>query len=303
MDGKLVHWHEAVIHVDTAAAHYGASVFEGIRAYERADGAGSSLFRLNEHLDRLFSVSMRFLRLESPYPRSRIVDAIWELMDANGVGADGYVRICAYVKDGGLAHVPDPESVGVYVLAESRDPILASAGVKATLSPWRRLADMSMSPRIKASANYLSSRNATLDARIKGYDWPILLSPEGRVSEGPFQNVFIVRGGTIATPRPSDRILEGVTRDTVLRLAESLGLPVVERAIDPTELYVADEIFFSGTALEVLPVVEIDGHTVSGGEPGAMTEAIRSKFVDVVRGATSDFSEWLTPVPSSAPSI
>jgi branched-chain amino acid aminotransferase len=185
------------------------------------------------------------------------------------------------------------------MLAFERPSVVDKKGVRATLSAWRRLQDTAMSPRVKASANYLNSRTAMVDAKLKGFDWPVLLNADGKVSEGPGQNVFLVRDGVLVTPRTTDAILEGVTRDTVLALARELGIPVQEREVDATELYVADELFFAGTAMEVRPIREIDGYTVGEGAIGPLTERLQDAYFRLVRGGDAAHAGWLTPVYGS----
>src|SRR5919201_1468585 len=184
-------------------------------------------------------------------------------LQANDLHEDAHLRVVAYFDD--VEYGKDLEgTTGSYILAypRPRNPKL-DTGVRCMVSAWRRLSENSMSPRVKASANYLNSRVSTVDAKLKGFDLPILLNERGKVSEGPGQNVFLVRDGMLITPRTTDAILEGVTRDTVLRLAAQLELRVEEREVDPTELYVADEAFFVGTAAEVLPIAEIDYYSLT----------------------------------------
>jgi branched-chain amino acid aminotransferase len=172
------------------------------------------------------------------------------------------------------------------------------SGVRSTISAWRRPTDSSISPRVKASANYLNSRVALLDANLKGFDIPVLLNERGKVSEGPGQNIFLVRHGRLITPRVTDAILEGITRDTVIDIGAQLGLPVEEREVDPTELYVAEELFFAGTNMEVQPISEIDGYRVGDGLIGPLTRQIQSRYFELVRGAAP--AAWLTSVYGAA---
>jgi branched-chain amino acid aminotransferase len=295
MNGRVTPWAESQVHINTDAILRGASVFEGLRAYRAAEGEEVNLFRLDDHWHRLFGTSMRFLRMEIPYGPADLVGGVREVLRANDFRADSHVRVCVYfgeVEFGGeLNSVP----TGVYMLAFQRPSIVDKKGIRVTLSPWRRLQDVAMSPRVKASANYLNSRTAMVDSKLKGFDWPIMLNADGRVSEGPGQNVFLVRDGILITPRTTDAILEGVTRDTVLGLARELGVRVQEREVDATELYVADELFFAGTAMEVRPIREIDHYVVGDGTIGPITDRIQEAYLAMVRGAAGR-SEWLTPV-------
>ena len=299
LDGKVTPWGESRIHINTDAVLRGASVFEGLRAYRAAEGDEVNLFRLEDHWKRLFGTSMRFLRMESPYSREELAQGVREVLRANGFRGDSHIRVCAYFGDVEFGHELEAVPVGVYILAFERPSVVDKKGIKSTLSAWRRLQDTAMSPRVKASANYLNGRTAMVDAKLKGFDWPVLLNADGKVSEGPGQNVFLVRDGVLITPRTTDAILEGVTRDTVLALARELEIPTQEREVDATELYVADELFFCGTAMEVRPIREIDGYTVGEGAIGPLTERLQDAYFSLVRGR-SGHADWLTPVYGSA---
>jgi branched-chain amino acid aminotransferase len=296
MNGRIVPWEESLLHVSSDAVLRGASVFEGIRAYRAAQGDELLIFRAGDHMKRLFGTSMRVLRLEIEYTPEQLVEGMRELLRANELHEDAHLRVVAYFDE--VEYGKDLEgTTGSYILAypRPRSPKL-DTGIRSMLSPWRRLSENAMSPRVKASANYLNSRVSTVDAKLKGFDFPILLNEEGKVSEGPGQNVFLVRDGVLITPRKTDAILEGVTRDTVLRLAARLELRVEERAVDPTELYVADEVFFVGTHAEVLPISEIDHYQVGDGRPGAVTKRLQTAYDDLVRGRSEAPAGWHTPV-------
>ena len=295
LNGRITPWAESVVHVGSDAVLRGASVFEGIRAYRSADGGDLLLFRLADHFERLFSGSMRVLRMRIGFTPAELAAGIIDLLHANEVRDDAHVRVVAYfdVLEGAATGEGDP--TGAYILAFPKplNPKLA-AGVRSTISSWRRPTDSSISPRVKASANYLNSRVAMLDANLKGFDIPVLLNERGRVSEGPGQNIFLVRNGRLVTPRITDAILEGITRETVLAIGGELGLAVEERGVDPTELYVAEELFFAGTNMEVQPISEIDGYRVGEGRIGPITERIQRRYFELVRGAAP--AAWLTSV-------
>lgn len=299
MNGSVRHWEDSLIHVGSDAMLRGASVFEGIRAYRSADGQDLLLFRLADHFERLFNGSMRVLRMRIEYTAEQLTQGVIELLRANEVRDDAHIRVVAYfdVLDGAAKGEDDP--TGAYILAFPK-PLNArlESGVRSTISAWRRPSDSSISPRVKASANYINSRVALLDANLKGFDIPILLNERGRVSEGPGQNVFLVRGGRLVTPRITDAILEGITRETVIGIGAQLGIPVEEREVDPTELYVAEELFFVGTAMEVQPISEIDGYRVGDGRIGPLTRRIQSRYFELVRGAAP--ATWLTSVHGAA---
>jgi branched-chain amino acid aminotransferase len=238
---------------------------------------------------------MRVLRMRIAYSAEQLTQGMIELLRANEVRDDAHIRVVAYfdVLDGAATGEADP--TGAYMLAFPKpvNPRLES-GVRSTVSAWRRPTDSSISPRVKASANYINSRVALLDANLKGFDIPVLLNERGRVSEGPGQNIFLVRRGRLITPRITDAILEGITRETVLGIGAELGLPVEEREVDPTELYVAEELFFAGTNMEVQPISEIDGYRVGDGRIGPLTRQIQSRYFELVRGAAP--TAWLTSV-------
>jgi len=290
MNGRIIPWEESRLHVGTEAVLRGASVFEGLRAYRSGQGEDLLLFRVHDHLRRLFGTSMRFLRMRLAYGPDDL------LLRANGVRDDTHIRVVVYFDELEPGRELETET-GAFILAFERpQSARLRTGVRTTLSPWRRLSDVAMSPRVKASANYLNSRVASVDARVKGFDVPVLLNERGRVSEGPGQNVFLVRDGVLVTPRTTDSILEGITRATLLGLAGELGIPAQEREVDPTELYVADELFFAGTATEVQPIVEIDGSQVGDGGVGPVTGRLQAAYFDLVRGLAPAPSGWLTPV-------
>jgi len=292
MNGRITAWEDSRIHVNADALLRGASVFEGIRAYRSGVADDLLLFRVHDHMRRLFGTSMRFLRMRLPYGPDDLVRGVIDLLHANQVRDDAHVRVVAYFDEVELGRDADAEA-GAFILAFPRpsSPKLKT-GVRVTLSPWRRLNDNAMSPRVKASANYLNSRVASVDARTKGFDIPVMLNERGKVSEGPGQNVFLVRDGVVITPRTTDSILEGITRATVIGLARELELVVEEREVDATELYVADELFFVGTAMEVQPIVEIDGYQVGDGAMGPLTGRLQASYFDLVRGRVSAPAGW-----------
>jgi branched-chain amino acid aminotransferase len=293
MNGQLVPWTESRIHIASEAVLRGASVFEGIRAYRTAAG-DLLLFRVRDHLDRLFHTSMRFQRLRIEYGPDDLLDGICDLLTANEVGSDVHIRVVAYFDE--LRLGSELETAGGVFITATENLLPPGRAMRVTLSPWRRLSDLAMAPRIKASANYVNSRVAIVDAQSKGFDSAVLLNERGKVSEGPSMNLFMVRGGVLYTPRISDGILEGITRDTVLAIADANGITAVEREIDATELYIADELFFCGTAYEITPIVEIDKYQVGSGEPGPVTQQIRQVYESMVRGEVPTVDGWVTPV-------
>lgn len=298
MNGRLVPWEDSTLHIGTEAVLRGASVFEGIRAY-RTLSDDLLLFRVADHLDRLVHTSMRFLRMQSEYAPADLIAAICTLVDANEVRTDAHIRVVVYFDELRLGRETEAQT-GAFVLV-NEGLALAPRPLRVTLSPWRRLSDVAMPPRVKVSANYVNSRIVTVDAHVKGFDTAVMLNDRGKVSEGPGMNLFLVRGGKLVTPRVTDGILEGITRDTVIRLAGELSIPVEQREVDATELYVADELFFCGTAYEVAPIAAIDGYDVGEGKPGPITERVRDAYFDLVRGNAPAPEGWLTSVRAVTP--
>jgi branched-chain amino acid aminotransferase len=296
MNGRIVPWEDSRIHVNTDAVLRGASVFEGLRAYRSHDGGDLLLFRFGDHMDRLFGTSMRFLRMRAPYGRGELLQGVVDLLRANDIRDDAHLRVVVYFDEVPVGNEADG-ATGAFIMAFDRPPSpRLTAGVRVTLSPWRRLSDTAMSPRVKASANYLNGRIVGVDARAKGFDTAVMLNDQGKVSEGPGMNVFLVRDGVLITPRTTDAILEGITRETVIGIARDAGLRVEEREVDATELYIADELFFAGTAWEVTPVVELDGYRVGDGAMGEVTGRVQRAYFELVRGVARTPDGWLTPV-------
>jgi len=292
LNGHIVPWADSTIHVSSDAVLRGASVFEGIRAYRAGDSDDLLIFRARDHMKRLFGTSMRVLRIDIPYSADQLIEAMADLLRANEVHEDAHLRVVAYFDEVTWGKDADA-TTGAYILAYPRPRgARYEKGVRCMVSTWRRPSENAMSPRVKASANYLNSRVAMVDAQMKGFDMPILLNESGKVAEGAGQNLFIVRDGVVVTPTKTQAILEGITRDTVLRLAAQLELPVQEREVDPTELYVAEEAFFAGTAAEVMPIVEIDHYPVGGGQRGPVTRQLQAAYDDLVRGRAQAPDGW-----------
>lgn len=285
-NGEIVPWADATVHVNSDVVLRGSSVFEGIRAY-RTDSGRLALLQADEHLDRLYDVSMRMLRMQLPWRRSEIKQAIEDTLIANRIDSDTHIRVVAYFGEGQEARFsPEHIEIGAFILTIPRPPLGTTVpSVRTMISPWRRISDNSMPPRSKSSANYMNSRLSSADAYLKGFDLPILLNERGKVAEGPGQCVFAVRDGVVVTPRVTDGILEGITRQTVLALARELGLPAEEREIDATELYVAQEVFFAGTAAGIVAVRDVDGYELDA--PGPVTARLQETFEAIVRGRAS----------------
>lgn len=299
MNGELVAYDDARVHVLSTAFKYGATVFEGLRAYWNEEQGELYGFRLREHFHRLVE-SLRICRMASPLDVDGYLADLVRLMRANDLREDLHMRVSAYVDadDGGLASF-EPISISMAALPMRR--YFSKEGLDVQVSSWTRISDATMPPRVKAVANYQNSRLALLQARADGYDDAILLSSQGKVTEGPGYAVFMLRGGRLITPPVTAGILESITRDSIMALAPGLGLEVQEREIDRTELYVADELFFCGSAAEVTPILSVDRIPVGSGTVGPRTRGLLTAFLATVRGETADTRGWLTPVFAGVP--
>jgi branched-chain amino acid aminotransferase len=294
MDGTLVDWDNAQVHVLTHALHYGSGVFEGIRCYATPDGP--AVFRLTEHMQRL-ERSAKMLRMEMPYSVEQLVDATKELIAANGLD-ECYIRPVVMRGYGVMGLDPRPAPVQTFIAVWPWGNYLGeealASGVDAGVSSWRQRGNNAIPPQIKATGNYINSSFARMEANDHGYAEAILLNEAGNVCEGTGENIFVVRDELIVTPPVSDGILEGITRDTVIALAQDLDYDVIEASLVRTDLYIADEIFFCGTAAEVVPIRSVDHRPI--GEPGPITKAIQAAYFDVVRGGDSEYGYWLERV-------
>lgn len=297
IDGRFVPWKECVLHARAQAIMTGASVFEGVRAYWNADQGQLYVFRLQEHFDRL-AASMKIMRMKQAIP-SEMMSASVELLRRNGFRGDVHYMPVAYVGfgEGYGAQTPSVQE-GFFITAVAKPQSRAlEVGLNVCVSSWQRISDNVMPPRVKAAANYQNSRFALLEARTNGYDYAIFLNAAGKVSEAPGACVFVIRGDQICTPPVTAGILESITRATLIQLFEEcMGMPVIEREIDRTELYVADEVFLCGTGMEVTPVVSIDHLSVGCGRPGRLTSEIQGHYFRVARGEDAAMGHWLTPV-------
>jgi branched-chain amino acid aminotransferase len=293
MNGELVDWADAKVHVGVHGLHYGTGVFEGIRCYDTAKGP--AVFRLREHLERL-ETSAKLLFMELPYSVSELRDATHELVASNGL-ASCYIRPIAFYGYGqlGVAASSNPiETVimsfpwGAYLSEEGQ-----ASGITATISSWERVGPNVIPHAAKATGVYLNSMLATTEARRAGYDEAIMLSSDGYIADGPGETIFVVKDGTLRTPPLSISILPGITRDTVVNIARDLGHPVEEANLIRSDLYLADEVFMVGTAAEVTPVRSIDGREIG---VGPMTLQLQKTYLAAVNGLDDRWSDWLDVV-------
>lgn len=293
MNGRLVNWADATVHVASHGLHYGSGVFEGVRAYETA--GGSSIFRLADHLRRLHD-SARLLGMRIPYSVEELRLAAIELVAANGL-AECYLRPIAFFGFGELGVSPRGNPVDVAIISWPWGAYLGEEGqangIRAKISSWQRVGPNVIPHTAKASGIYLNSMLAVHEALDAGYDEAILLTGDGFVADGSGENIFVVRDGTIYTPDLSTSILPGITRDTVTQIARSLGHEVVEKSLIRADLYLADEVFMCGTAAEVTPLRSIDGVELG---VGPVTERLRDEYLRCVRGTSVYAPEWLEHV-------
>lgn len=295
MNGEIVPWAEATVHAYSPVAKYGAGVFEGIRGYWNAEHEQMYVFRLQEHLQRLRQ-SQILMRFERIVDEQTIARQILELLRANAFRETVHIRPSVYVDGTGGSGARGPIGVSITAVPRARAPFVET-GCSAQISSWVRIADTAMPARVKANANYNNSRLAAIQAQDDGYDTAIMLNARGKVSEGPGMCFFMIRRGVPVTPGVGNDILESITRDTVLELLREFdGLKPVERDVDRSELYDAEEAFFCGTAWEVTPVTSIDRLRIGDGEIGAVTRRLQGRYFDIVQARTDDYPHWRTPV-------
>ena len=296
MNGDFVAWEDAKVHVLTHGLHYGTGVFEGIRAYDTE--LGTAIFRHADHLDRLFrSAGLYYMPI--PYSREELRAAVHELIGRNSLQSC-YIRPIVFRGYGPMGLYPLDSPVDVAIAVWSWGAYLGEdgkrQGIRAKVSSWRRISPDSLIPQSKASGQYLNSVLAKVESHKSGYEEAILLDDKGDVCEGSGENVFVVRDGVLHTPPATASILDGVNRRSVIQIARDLGHTVVERDIARAELYLADEVFMTGTAAELVPVREIDDHRVGEGEPGPLTREVQATFDDALHGRTPRYHDWLDVV-------
>ena len=295
MDGQLVDWRDAKIHVLTHTLHYGCGAFEGVRAYNTVNG--TAIFRLQEHTERLFN-SAKILRMKIPFTQEQVNEAQKEVVRANGLESC-YIRPLVWIGDQKLGVSPKGNTIHLMVAAWAWGAYLGEEGMKRgirvkTSSYTRHHVNITMT-QAKAVSNYSNSILANMEATDDGYDEALLLDSAGFVSEGAGENVFIIKNGKIYTPDLAS-CLDGITRDAVLTMARDSGIEVIEKRITRDEVYCADEAFFTGTAAEITPIRELDNRQIGIGSRGPVTEKLQTLFFDVVGGKSDKYRHWLTKV-------
>lgn len=293
-DGKFVKWQEATVPIYTHALHYGTAVFEGIRGYAAKNNL--YVFRLQEHMERLHR-SAGVYSFSINYSAKELANATIELLKKNNFKESCYIRPLTFVGQHGIdLNVTRESPTHTVIITFPFAKYFKGEGIKACVSSWRRINDSTTPPLAKAAGNYLNSILATQESRRNGYDESILLDLSGNVSEASGENIFLVRKGKIYTPYFADSALEGITRESAITIARKMGYEVIERPIPRTELYMADEIFLTGTAAEIVAVTSIDGHAVGNGKEGPVSKSIREMYGKVVSAGVKEYMEWLTPV-------
>jgi branched-chain amino acid aminotransferase len=293
MDGKFIPWDEANVHVLTHTLHYGLAVFEGLRCYLCQDGK-SAVFRLKEHVDRLFD-SAQIGDLKIPYSKREVSEACKETLKVNGL-KEGYIRPIAFIGEGVMGVYPGDNPIRLAIITWSWGAYLGEGaiekGIRAKVSSYTRHHVNVMMTKAKISGNYVNSVLAKREALKLGYDEAIMLDTEGYVSEASGENIFIVKNGILKTT-PLTSILSGITRDSVIQIAKSRKIPLIEEKFTRDELYTAQEAFFTGTAAEITPIREVDDRQIGDGRPGPITKELQAIFFDIVKGKNLEFKEWL----------
>ncbi len=299
MNGEFVKWEDAQVHVLTHALHYGTSVFEGVRCYDTE--IGPAVFRNRDHVDRLLRSSALYY-MPVPFEPEQLRQATLETIARNNLRSC-YIRPLVYRGYGTMGLFPLEAPVDVVIAVWEWGAYLGEEGkqrgIRAKVSSWRRISPDSLIPAAKAGGQYLNSVLAKIETHKAGYDEAILLDDHGHVCEGSGENIYVVRDGVIVTPPQTASILDGINRRSAIQIARDLGVEVVERDLSRAELYLADEVFMSGTAAELVPVREIDDHVIGEGVPGEVTRAVQKTFDDALHGREERYREWLDPVPAA----
>lgn len=293
INGNLVRWDQANIHILSHVIHYGTGVFEGIRGYW--SGKNLFVFRLEDHIKRLFDSSELYF-MDPGFTEEELVDATIRLLKENLIKNDCYIRPLIYRGYGNIGLNALKAPVESAIIAFPFGKYIEAEGARCCVSSWRRIPTDVLPPESKACGNYINSVLAKVEAAKNGFDEAIFLDQHGYVSEGSGENLFIIKNHILITPPVYSSILVGITRDSILSLCKDMNIDVKERPITRTELINADEVFFSGTAAEITPIVEIDYHKISEGKTGKITEKLMKKFNEIVKGNNKEYEDWLTPV-------
>jgi branched-chain amino acid aminotransferase len=295
-NGKIVPESEVSISIRSKVFNYGLGCFEGIRAYYSESEDQLYAFRIDDHYKRLLQ-SCKALNINIPYTVEELSSLTLELLKKNNCKTTTYIRPVAYKGGEGIGPTLLDDDNRLVIYTQPLGSYTGKTELSVAVTSWQRLEDNMLPPRTKATAAYLNSALASLEVKSKGYDEAIFLTNNGHICEGPGENLFIFKKGKLITPPPSDNILEGITRETVMELAEKeLGLTVVERSISRNELYASDEVFFSGTAMEVTPVISVDDRVIGDGKAGEVSNKIKDLFFDITTGKNPKYAEYCRPV-------
>lgn len=297
LGGKLLPVTEAKINVLSPTAQFGANVFEGIRAYWNEIEKQLYVFRLDDHYKRLQN-SIKIFRMNSKYTNEDFKKGLVDVIKANNYKEDIAIRQTVFVDGlGGTWSSREPINMFIAPIQKERTLLKDKKGLKCCISSWERISDKNLSPRAKVGANYINSRMAQLEAVENGYDTTILMNSNGKISEGPGSCLFIVRDGVLITPPSTASVLESITRDTIIKIAnEVLNIPMIERDVDRTELYICDEAFLCGSAMEITHINNIDGYIIGNGKYGKITVDLFDEYFNIVNGNNKIYSNWLTPI-------
>lgn len=296
LNGHIVSLQEATINVLSPTSQFGANVFEGIRCYWNEAKQQLYAFRLEDHYKRLKN-SMKMFRMEDKYSFEELKQGLIDVIRANDYKQDIAVRQTVFIDGFGSWFAKGPVSMFIAPIPKERTLNSVKSGFNCCISSWERISDRNMSPKMKVGANYINSRMAQMEALENGYDSAIFMNNRGKIAEGPGSCFFIMRDGVLITPPITASILESITRDTIIQLAKNvLNIDIVERDVDRTEVYICDESFLCGSAMQIVPVVKVDGIVVNKGYPGDKTKLILSTYLKVVSGEIKEYESWLTPI-------
>ena len=300
MDGKLIPWEKATLHVSTHGFLYGTAVFEGVRAYWNEQAQGLHVFELDAHSKRL-ERNAKLMGFDKTPDWKTLRE--WQLyaLSCNEFSGDVYLRPVIYYGEGGIGIFPKTQQQKTFIMAVPMGSYFGKASLAVKVSSWQRIAGSIIPPMAKVNGGYVNSYLAAKEARDAGFDDAVMLNTRGYVSEGSGANIFLVKNGQLLTPGYSSDILDGVTRGHVIRLAHDLKIPVAERTIARGELYTADELFFCGTGVEISPIGRVDHVTIGDGQPGPIAKKIQTRFHASVRGKLPEYAHLLTPVPAECP--
>ena len=294
--GEILNINDAKINIMAPTSQFGLNVFEGIPCYWNEKEKQLYAFRLDDHYDRLMR-SLKLIQIKCPYTKEQMKKALIDVVKANEYDENLSVRQTVFVDGFGSWGSEEPADMFVAPVPKGRmNKEYNKKGLNCCITSWRRISDNNLSPRIKCGANYINSRVGQREALRNGYDTCIFLNEFGKVSEGPGSCLFIIKDGKLITPLLTDAVLESITRDTIIKLAKSMNIEVVERTIDRTELYTCDEAFLCGSAMEVTPVLSVDQYIVGNGENGPLTEKLHKAYLDAARGLNKDFKNWAIPI-------